>query len=246
MHNEGTAVDAGLITNFKDLGFGAWDAEALLLFLIIWGGYTHLADKSALKTRSISYAMDRHRRRWLTEASGRELRMIDTGVLKILVTGISFFASSTIFVLGGLIAAMGYAKEFAGAFVHIPFAQTLTSDGLALRIGVLIAIFIYAFFKFAWAFRISNYCAIVIGSMSDFRYDENEKARLQRAETAAELSSLSGHHFNRGIRAYFFALACLGWFIGPAFFVASTLAVLTILIRREFFSRPATLVRTLD
>lgn len=239
-------METGWISIFDRLGFEAWDAEALLLFLIIWGGYTYLADKSSLKTKSISYAMDRHRRRWLIEASGRELRMIDTGVLGILVTGTSFFASSTIFVLGGLIAAMGYAKELSAAFAHIPFAHTLTSDGWALRIGTLLAIFIYAFFKFAWAFRISNYCAIIIGSMSDFRYDENEKKRLERAETAAGLSSSSGHHFNRGIRAYFFALACLGWFIGPAFFAASTLAVLTILIRREFFSQPAVLVRALD
>lgn len=229
-----------------EIGFGPLDLEALLLYLLVWGGYTYMADHSALRSRSIAYAMDRHRRRWLAEASGRELRMIDTGVLRILVTGISFFASSTIFVLGGLIAAMGYAKELSAAFAHIPFASALTSDGWALRIGLLLAIFIYGFFKFAWAFRIANYCAIVIGSMSDNRYDEDDSVRLKRADTAAQLSAASGHHFNRGIRAYFFALAALGWFISPLFFVAATLAVLFILIRREFFSTAARLVRDLD
>lgn len=228
-----------------EFGFGPLDVEALALYLLIWGGYTYVADHSPMKERSISYAMDRHRRRWLAEASGRELRMIDTGVLRILVTGISFFASSTIFVLGGLIAAMGYAKQLSAAFAHIPFALELSPDGWALRISLLLAIFIYAFFKFAWAFRIANYCAIVIGSMSDNRYDEDDKARLIRANTAAQLSAASGHHFNRGIRAYFFALAGLGWFISPLFFAASTIAVLLILIRREFASTAANLVRDL-
>jgi uncharacterized membrane protein len=230
----------------SEFGFGVGDLEALLVFLAVWGGYTLVADHSPLQKHSIAFAMDRHRHRWLAEASSRELRMIDTGVLRILVTGISFFASSTIFVIGGLIAAMGYSKELAEAFTHIPFANILTVDGWALRLGLLLAIFIYAFFKFAWAFRIANYCAIVIGSMSDVRYDENDRARLERAQTAADLSALSGHHFNRGIRAYFFALACLGWFIGPLFFALTTLGVLTILIRREFASRPAKLVRDLD
>jgi len=230
----------------REAGFGPGDAEALILFLLVWCGYTFVADKSKLYSHSISHAMDRHRRRWLTEASSRELRMIDTGVLRILVTGVSFFASSTIFVLGGLIAAMGYAEQLSEAFAHLPFAHALTADGWALRIGTLLAIFIYAFFKFAWAFRIANYCAIIIGSMSDVRYDENDKARKRRAETAAELSASSGHHFNRGLRAYFFALACLGWFLGPLYFVIFTLAVLMILIRREFLSRPANLVRALD
>lgn len=229
-----------------DLGFGSLDLEALVLYLLIWSGYTFAADHSPLKTRSITYAMDRHRTRWLTEASSRELRMIDTGVLKILVTGISFFASSTIFVIGGLIAAMGYASELSRAFAYIPFADALTPDGLALRIGLLLAVFVYAFFKFAWAFRIANYCAIVIGSMSDNRYDEDDKARLKRAHAAAQLSAASGHHFSRGTRAYFFALAALGWFISPLFFVASTLAVLIILIRREFASAAAKLVRELE
>jgi len=229
-----------------ELGFGALDMEALGLYLLIWFGYTFAADHSPLKTLSIAYAMDRHRTRWLTEASNRELRMIDTGVLKILVTGISFFASSTIFVIGGLIAAMGYAPELSRAFAHIPFADALTPDGLALRIGLLLAVFIYAFFKFAWAFRIANYCAVVIGSMSDNRYDEDDKARLKRAHVAAQLSAASGHHFNRGTRAYFFALAALGWFISPLFFVASTLVVLVILVRREFASATAKLVCDLE
>ncbi|MCK0068124.1 MULTISPECIES: DUF599 domain-containing protein [Kordiimonas] len=229
----------------ESLNFSDMDMMALLFFLLLWALYTFLADHSKYKTRAISHLMDGQRLRWLTEAANREMRMIDTGVLKILVTGISFFASSTILVLGGLIAAMGYSEQLAVAFAHIPLAKPLTADGFVVRVGLLVGIFIYAFFKFAWAFRIANYCAIVIGGMSDSRYDEDKAARMKRASVAAKLSSASGHHFNRGIRAYFFALAGLTWFVGPLVFMSATLAVVFVLTRREFTSRAVKLVREL-
>ncbi len=66
--------------------------------------------------------------------------------------------------------------------------------------------------------------------------DTAEASRLAAA-TAATLSIRSGHHFNRGLRAYFFALAALGWLIGPLVLVAMTLLVVAVLYRREFRSR---------
>ncbi len=228
------------------LDFSTLDLIALFFFIGVWAAYTFIADNSRYRQNAISHLMDGQRLRWLTEASGRELRMIDTGVLKILVTGISFFASSTILVLGGLIAAMGYADQLSVSFSHIPFSDPLSTNGFVVRIGLLIGIFIFGFFKFAWAFRIANYCAIIIGGMSDNRYDEGDKARLKRAKVAAKLSSRSGFHFNHGIRAYFFALAGLGWFIGPEAFILATFFVLIILMRREFASEAVKLVKTLN
>lgn len=229
-----------------ELGLSFTDLQLLTFFLIAWSGYIYVADYSPLKKQSLAYAMDRHRLRWLVEASSRDMKMVDTGVLRILAGGINFFASATILVLGGIIAAIGYAERIAAAFSHIPFASALSTEAIVMRLGLLLAIFIYAFFKFAWALRIANYCAIVIGGMSDHRYDENDQQRLNRAEVAANLSASSGYHFNRGVRAYFFALASLGWFIGPLSFIAATLGVLIVLIRREFSSNTVGYLRNLE
>ena len=57
------------------------------------------------------------------------------------------------------------------------------------------------------------------------------------ARKAAELNVLAGRHFNRGQRALFFAIGFLGWFAGPYVFAACTLAVLLVLLRRQFASR---------
>ena len=49
----------------------------------------------------------------------------------------------------------------------------------------------------------------------------------------------AGRHFNRGQRAFFFALAYLGWFLGPVSFLVVTGAVLTAMWRRQFASDAA-------
>ena len=42
----------------------------------------------------------------------------------------------------------------------------------------------------------------------------------------ARLFESAGRHFNRGQRAFFFALGYLGWFIGPGVFMVTTALVL--------------------
>lgn len=222
------------------------DLEMLIFFLLVWCGYTYAADHSRLKEFSISHAMDRQRLRWLTEAATRDVKIVDTNVISILVTGISFFASTTVLVIGGLIAALSYADELSPTLSNLPFVSPMSAGGLSVRFGFLLAIFIYAFFKFSWSYRTANYCAVIVGGMSDSRYDENEKDRHERIAVAAQLSSTSGNNYNRGLRAYFFALAGLGWFVNPVVFVVATILVICVLIRREFASNSVKSLRGLQ
>ena len=43
-------------------------------------------------------------------------------------------------------------------------------------------------------------------------------------------------NFNRGLRAYYFGLAALGWFVHPWLFMAATVWVIGVLYRRQFHS----------
>jgi uncharacterized membrane protein len=52
----------------------------------------------------------------------------------------------------------------------------------------------------------------------------------------ARLFSTAGRHFNRGQRAFFFALGYLGWFAGPFVLMATTTAVVVVMWRRQFKS----------
>jgi uncharacterized membrane protein len=52
----------------------------------------------------------------------------------------------------------------------------------------------------------------------------------------ANLFESAGRHFNRGQRAFFFALGYLGWFIGPVVLMLTTALVLVTMWRRQFTS----------
>ncbi|MGA8320277.1 MAG: DUF599 family protein [Xanthobacteraceae bacterium] len=46
----------------------------------------------------------------------------------------------------------------------------------------------------------------------------------------------AGCHFNRGQRAFFFALGYLGCFLGPLPLIATTAGILVVMWRRQFVS----------
>ena len=50
------------------------------------------------------------------------------------------------------------------------------------------------------------------------------------------MNRIAGRHFNAGLRAIFFAIAYLGWFLGPYALIATTVAVVAVLANRQFRS----------
>ena len=52
----------------------------------------------------------------------------------------------------------------------------------------------------------------------------------------SRLFEAAGRHFNRGQRAFFFALGYLGWFISPWILFVTTGAVVIVTWRRQFAS----------
>lgn len=64
----------------------------------------------------------------------------------------------------------------------------------------------------------------------------NELERKAFAARAARVLSLAANQFNLGLRAYYFGMAMLTWFINPWLFMVVSLGVVLILYRREFHS----------
>ncbi|MFY9734857.1 MAG: DUF599 domain-containing protein, partial [Rhodoplanes sp.] len=101
----------------------------------------------------------------------------------------------------------------------------------------LAVILVYGFFKFAWSYRLFNYVAIMLGAMPPMAEKDTPEAEIHVVRTARVFES-AGRHFNRGQRAFFFALGYLGWFIHPVLLIAATAAVLTVMLVRQFASAP--------
>lgn len=213
-------------------------AVALAWFVVCWAGFTIYADHLR-RDRGLMGATSAARALWMARMTQRDNRILDSTLLQTQAQSVSFFASTSILILGGLVALVGAREQAAEVVAGVPFAEKTSALGWEIKLGLLAVIFVYAFFKFTWAMRQFNYTALLIGATPPPEDPDCGAA----ARRAARMGDLAVKHFNDGIRAYYFGLAALTWFIHPwAFIVASSWIVL-VLWRREFRSNTLSALR---
>ncbi len=95
----------------------------------------------------------------------RDMRMVDMQIMTGLQNGTAFFASTSLIAIGAALTLLRSTDEIVSVMSALPFGIQ-TSRGLweVKTIG-LVVIFVYAFFKFAWAYRLFAYVAILFGAM---------------------------------------------------------------------------------
>lgn len=210
------------------------DVIAMIYFLAMWMGYSYLAQTQYARIPNLMYIMDQMRAEWMRNILKRPNRIADASLVGNLLRSISFFANTSIFILIGLITILGYRDSAMEMIETIPFAVNSSIFAWELKIFTLAVIFIYAFFKFTWSLRQYNYCCILVGAapMPDEQPEEHEAY----AYKAGRVIMNAGKHFNMGMRAYYFGLATISWFLHPLLFIATTTLVVLITYRREFRS----------
>lgn len=218
------------------VGITPLDVAAFLWFLACTFGYNRLTSRGPLHRASLLGAIQLQRRQWMSNMAVRTDRFIDIVLLGHLAGGHTFFASTSVILLGGLAALLGSGDRVAEIIARLPWTAPSTAIAFDLKILVLIAIFVYAFFKFAWAFRLAHYALILVGSTPVPTTEAAERCR-EHAERTAEVAGLSAEHGNLGLRAYYFAIAGIAWFFHPLLFIAGTTFVLLVIVRREYLSR---------
>jgi uncharacterized membrane protein len=217
---------------FPDLT--ALDAAALLLFAAIWLAYNTLFDGRLLRPNSINAKMVAVREAWMTRLLRRDNRIVDATLIGHSIRSATFFASTTILVIAGLVGVIGSAERVHGAVTNLSVLLRAGSQALfEFKIFMLISIFVYAFFKFTWAIRQFNYFSAIIGSAPDAGVDPVDDDLARRM---ALILSHAVWQLNAGIRAYYFGLAALGWFVHPLFFMIMTVLMTSVLVRRQLAS----------
>ncbi len=217
------------------LGFSWLDYGALGFFWLAWFGYHIGMEMTGAQRRSLNVRMNEHRRGWMEQMLARDNRIVDANIMSSLQNGTAFFASTSLLAIGGVLTLLRSTEDVVSAMAEMPFALTTTRLAWEVKVISLAMIFVYAFYKFAWSYRIFNYAAILVGAVprADDRHRDDAKAAVQRA---AAMNVVAGRHFNRGQRAFFFALAYLGWFVSAYLFIAGTAACLFVMWRRQFAS----------
>ena len=213
------------------------DWAAVVAFFAAWSGYAWFARHRAQTHPSILVTTNRIRRAWMLQATYREVRVVDGVVIQNLSTSPSFFASTTILIIGGLLAVLGTTEKASELVREIPFAVRTTALVFDLKIVLLLGIFVYAFFRFTWSMRQYTFGALLIASAPEARvFEEQSVSREAFADRAGRIVGLAAETFNDGLRAYYLAFAAIGWFFSPLVFMLATGGVITILYLREFHS----------
>jgi len=205
------------------------DLLSLAWLVAVWVIYTWHADVRLRRTHSLRAVMHNYRMQWMQQMLIRDNRVADVNILRNLLQGVAFFASATLLILAGLLTILGSTDKAIEIVRALPFAAKTTLLQWELKLLVLCVIFVYAFFKFTWALRQFNYCSTLIGAAP-------KGPDVAFARRAAEVSTHASKDFNQGLRAYYFSLAALGWFISPWVFLAATTLVAVVLYWREYRS----------
>ncbi|TIN17876.1 MAG: DUF599 domain-containing protein [Mesorhizobium sp.] len=213
------------------------DLAALAFFLAAWLLHTLASDGKLTSRVSLTTAMNTQRQAWMRTMAEREIRIVDTAIMSGLQQGTAFFASSSLIAIGGCFALLGASDRVLEVLSDLPLGGAPSRAAFQIKVFGLVLILAFSFFKFGWAYRLFNYCTILIGAVP---IPHGEASRNPVTETAvwraAQMNMLAGKHFNSGLRGVFFSIGYLGWFVDPMVFVLSTLLLLAVLVRRQFFS----------
>ncbi|MBA4177394.1 MAG: DUF599 domain-containing protein [Leptothrix sp. (in: Bacteria)] len=212
------------------------DWTALALFFAAWVGYARFAQQRATVKPSLLALTNRERRRWMLQTTWREVRVVDGVVVQNLSVSPSFFASTTILIIGGLLAVLSTTEKASEIVREIPFAARTSVLVFDLKVVLLVAIFVYAFFRFTWSLRQYSFGALLVAAAPAHDRFENDAARQGFADRAGRVMGLAAETFNDGLRAYYMSFAAMAWFFSPWALMAGTAGVIFVLYRREFHS----------
>ena len=219
--------------NFFDY-MDAQDLLALVFFVGTWVAYAIYSRQANRHETSLLALTNRYRLQWMHQMLKRDNRVVDITMVGNLMRSITFFASTTIFFVLGLMTMMGYHERAADIMKSVPFAKPTDSLIFEVKILLLMIIFIYAFFKYTWSLRQYNFACVFI-TAAPFHNERPEEHSLLASKGAYIVGS-AAEHFNNGLRAYYFGLAALAWFVHPYLLMLATVWVLLVTYRREFRS----------
>jgi uncharacterized membrane protein len=96
---------------------------AALWFILCWGGYTRYATWKARDTACLASVLHLYREDWMRRMLLRDNRIADASVIGNLERNASFFASSTLIILAGILTVLGASERAVSLLADIPMVQ---------------------------------------------------------------------------------------------------------------------------
>src|SRR6185437_617843 len=143
--------------------FSTLDLLALAWFLLAWAVYSATLAWTERRQHGLNSQMNQYRDVWMVQMLGRDMRMVDAQIVAALQNGNAFFASTSLIAVGGALTLLRSTNEILDVVAALPLGFRSTPVQWEAKTIGLAVIFVYAFFKFAWSYRLYNYVAILVG-----------------------------------------------------------------------------------
>lgn len=212
---------------------------ALVWFVFLWLGYARFAHYKARRTeKSISSVMNLMRKRWMGQLLKREIRIPDAALIANLERSVTFLASTSMLILAGLLTSLAATEQIQTVLLDVPLYVATPPFLMHFKQFVLIIIYSYAFFTFSWSMRQYGFATVIIGAAPLTTDDISEEEKNRFIRGSAKVIDLAAHTYNYGLRAFYFSLSVLAWFVNDWLFIFAATLVVCVLYIREFHSRP--------
>ena len=179
---------------------------------------------------SLSVIMNMQRRRWVANAARRE-SPFDAILSGNIMGSVSFLASTSVLLVLAVFAVFGQLPTLMEALDSLSLDRSFTVLDVQIHLAIMLAMFVLAFFAFTLSLRQFNHFCIMLGAL-----DHDRQTTDEEISAIARMNALGAKNFNSGIRAYYFSVSTVAWFVSEWVGVASCLATVLILAHREFFS----------
>ncbi len=147
------------------------DWLALAAFFICWAGYAWFSEHSRWGDRGLVRTSQGYRLEWARRMLERDIRVADSTLIGNLMTSVSFYANTTIYIIAGLVAALGASDKLLSVTAELPFGGVGNRELLEIKLMLVLASFVFAYFKFTWSLRQFNLVSILVGAAPNTRLD---------------------------------------------------------------------------
>jgi uncharacterized membrane protein len=198
--------------------------------LLCYYAYNILVPLVERKRPSLSSIMNMQRRRWVTNATKRETPF-DAILSGNIMGSVSFLASTSVLLILAIIAVFGQIPALMETLNSMSLERSYTVLDVQLHLVVMLVMFVLAFFAFTLSLRQFNHFCIMLGAL-----DHNIESTAEEIEAITAMNALGAKNFNTGIRAYYFSVATVAWFVTDWLPIVASLATIGVLAHREFYS----------
>src|SRR5690606_39325569 len=120
-------------------------------FMWCWVGDTRYAWHRGRDTPCLASVLHLYRKDWMARLLLREQRIADASLISNLERNTSFFASSTLLIVAGLITVMGATDQAQNPLRDLPYVAEVSREISEIKLLSMLGFFFYALFTLSWA-----------------------------------------------------------------------------------------------